>query len=121
MAVYEPDSSATAVILCKLTDISYKWGIESFRLVSEYEVKIKVLKPEGTSYADVIIPYYELPNNAMKENIIGLDASAYNLENGKIVRTKNEERCSVQGACGRKPDEPEILHSAGESRNADRV
>ena len=88
MAVYEPDSSATAVILCKLTDISYKWGIESFRLVSEYKVKIKVLKPEGTSYADVIIPYYELPNNAMKENIIGLDASAYNLENGKIVRTK---------------------------------
>ena len=70
MAVYEPDSSATAVILCKLTDISYKWGIESFRLVSEYKVKIKVLKPEGTSYADVIIPYYELPNNAMKENII---------------------------------------------------
>ena len=113
MAVYEPDSSATAVILCKLTDISYKWGIESFRLVSEYKVKIKVLKPEGTSYADVIIPYYELPNNAMKENIIGLDASAYNLE--------NEERCSFQGACGRKPDEPEILHSAGESRNADRV
>ena len=56
MAVYEPDSSATAVILCKLTDISYKWGIESFRLVSEYKVKIKVLKPEGTSYADVIIP-----------------------------------------------------------------
>ena len=88
MAVYEPDSSATAVILCKLTDVSYKWGIESFRLVSEYKVKIKVLKPEGTSYADVTIPYYELPNNAMKENIIGLDASAYNLENGKIVRTK---------------------------------
>ena len=49
MAVYEPDSSATAVILCKLTDVSYKWGIESFRLVSEYKVKIKVLKPEGTS------------------------------------------------------------------------
>ena len=38
MAVYEPDSSATAVILCKLTDVSYKWGIESFRLVSEYKV-----------------------------------------------------------------------------------
>ena len=55
MAVYEPDSSATAVILCKLTDISYKWGIESFRLVSEYKVKIKVLKQEGTSYEDVII------------------------------------------------------------------
>ena len=46
MAVYEPDSSATAVILCKLTDVSYKWGIDSFRLVSEYKVKIMVLIPE---------------------------------------------------------------------------
>ena len=69
MAVYEPDSSATAVILCKLTDVSYKWGIESFRLVSEYKVKIKVLKPEGTSYADVTIPYYELPNTWKTEKL----------------------------------------------------
>ena len=88
MAVYEPDSSATAVILCKLTDISYIWGIESFRLVSEYKVKIKVLKPEGTSYADVIIPYYELPNNAMKENIIGLDASATTWKTEKLYVPK---------------------------------
>lgn len=88
MTTYAPDSNATAVILCKLTNVSYKWGLESFRLVSEYKVKIKVLKPEGTSYANVTIPYYELANNTMKENIIGLDASAYNMENGKMVRTK---------------------------------
>ena len=108
MAVYEPDSSATAVILCKLTDISYKWGIESFRLVSEYKVKIKVLKPEGTSYADVIIPYYELPNNAMKENIIGLDASAYNLENGKIVRTKMKKDVVFKERVGE--SFPQLIH-----------
>jgi len=88
MTTYAPDSNATALILCKLTNVSYKWGLESFRLVSEYKVKIKVLKPEGTSYANVTIPYYDLPNNTMRENIIGLDASAYNMENGKMVRTK---------------------------------
>ena len=88
MTTYAPDSNATAVILCKLTNVSYKWGIESFRLSYEYKVKIKILKPEGTSYANVTIPYYELQNNTMKENIIGLDASAYNMENGKMVRTK---------------------------------
>ena len=88
MTTYAPDSNATAVILCKLTNVSYKWGLESFRLVSEYKVKIKVLKPEGTSYANVTIPYYDLPNNTMRENIIGLDASAYYMENGKMVRTK---------------------------------
>lgn len=88
MTTYAPDSNATAVVLCKLTNVSYKWGIESFRLSYEYKVKIKILKPEGTSYANVTIPYYELQNNTMKENIIGLNASAYNMENGKMVRTK---------------------------------
>lgn len=83
MTTYAPDSNATAVVLCKLTNVSYKWGIESFRLFYEYKVKIKILKPEGTSYANVTIPYYELQNNTMKENIIGLNASAYNMENGK--------------------------------------
>nr|WP_320976461.1 hypothetical protein [Bacteroides intestinalis] len=38
MTTYAPDSNATAVILCKLTNVSYKWGLESFRLVSEYKV-----------------------------------------------------------------------------------
>lgn len=88
MTTYAPDSNATAVILCKLTDVSYEWGIESFKLVYKHKVKIKVLKPEGTSYANVTIPYYELQNNSMKESIIGLEANAYNLENGKMVRTK---------------------------------
>ena len=56
MAVYEPDSSATAVILCKLTDISYKWGIESFRLVSEYKLKLRYNNPEGTTNPIGTIP-----------------------------------------------------------------
>lgn len=85
---YAPDSKATAVILGKLTMSATNGDLKASCLVSEYKVKIKVLKPEGTSYANVTIPYYELANNTMKENIIGLDASAYNMENGKMVRTK---------------------------------
>lgn len=88
MTTYAPDSTAAAVILCKLTNVSYKWRLENFRLVSEHKIKIKILKPEGVSYANVTIPYYDLSNNTMKESIIGLDASAYNMENGRMVRTR---------------------------------
>lgn len=43
--------------------------------------------------------------NAMKENIIGLDASAYNLENGKIVRTKMKKDVVFKERDGRKPND----------------
>lgn len=89
MTTYVPDSSATAVILYKQTSANYIWGIEDFRLVYRYKVRIKILKPEGTSYANITIPYYEPKNNSQrKESILQLDADAYNLENGKVVRTK---------------------------------
>lgn len=88
MTTYAPDSSASAVILCKLTNVSYNWATKGFRLVSDYKVKIKVLKPEGTSYANVTIPYYDQQANIMKERVMSLEVNAYNMENGKVVRTK---------------------------------
>lgn len=89
MTTYAPDSSATAVYLYKQTSASYNWGIEDFRLIYRYKVRIKILKPEGTSYANITIPYYEPKNNSIRrETIQQLDADAYNLENGKVVRTK---------------------------------
>lgn len=89
MTTYAPDSSATAVFLYKQTSAGYNWGIEDFRLTYRYKVRIKILKPEGTSYANITIPYYEPKNNSSrKETILQLNADAYNLENGKVVRTK---------------------------------
>ncbi len=90
MTIYAPDTAATAVVLYTRNNARYDLLNNDFRLVYTYEVKIKVLKSEGTSYADIIIPYYskEKAGGTMKENITQLDASAYNLEDGKIVRTK---------------------------------
>ena len=89
MDTYTPDTAATAVVLYSKTTARYDLAYNDFRLVYTYETKIKVLKSEGTSYADIIIPYYSNEKSGgMKENITQLDASAYNLENGKIVRTK---------------------------------
>ncbi len=90
MTTYAPDTSAVAVVLYKTCDVRYEYMSNGFRLNYEHEVKIKVLKSEGTTYADVSIPYYEPEsgNGTMKVVVIGLDASAYNMEGGKMVREK---------------------------------
>lgn len=89
MTTYAPDTTAAAVVLCKRTDAFYDFVAGDFRITYSYETKIKVLKPEGTSYADVTIPYYDNESrSSMKETVTSIDAVAYNIENGKTVRTK---------------------------------
>lgn len=89
MTTYTPDTAATAVVLYSKTTARYDLIHNEFRLVYNYETKIKVLKSEGTSYADISIPYYSNEKSgSIKETISQIDASAYNLEGGKMVRTK---------------------------------
>lgn len=89
MTTYAPDTAAVAAVLCKKADAFYDIVAGDFRITYTYETKIKILKPEGTSYADVAISYYDNENSAsMKEVVSSIDAYAYNLENGKMVRTK---------------------------------
>ena len=89
MTTYAPDTTATAVVLCKKTGAFYDFVADDFRLNYSYETKIKILKPEGTSFADICIPYYENENrSSMKETVSQIDAFAYNIENGKTIRTK---------------------------------
>lgn len=89
MTTYAPDSSAEAVVLYKQTTVDYDYIAESFRITYSYKTRIKILKDEGTSYANVTIPYYEKKGNRTeKEAISSLSACAYNIEEGKMVRTK---------------------------------
>lgn len=91
MTTYAPDTSATAVVLYSKCEVRYDLLANNFRILYNYEVKIKVLKSEGASYADIRIPYYSNESNAvitLKESISQLDASAYNMEGGETVRTK---------------------------------
>jgi transglutaminase-like putative cysteine protease len=92
MTTYAPDSSAAAVVLCRQAVVSYIWGADDFRLLYEYKVKVKILKPEGVSHADIVLPYYDKKGGSReREAIANLSASAYNLENGKIIRTKMKD------------------------------
>lgn len=84
MTTYAPDTSAAAVILADFGEarISPFQG----KMLFERHTRIKILKPEGTSWADVEVMLYH--NGSADENITNLKAVTYNLENGKIVKTE---------------------------------
>ena len=88
MTTYTTDSSAAAVVLCRLTDVSYTLQETGFVVDYQEKVRIKVLKPEGARYADVVIPYYYNEKEEYEaESIEDLKATAYNLDGSKTVRT----------------------------------
>ena len=91
MKVYSKDTSATAVMLYDNGYSSYDYTTGSgFQIKTSYKKKIKILKQEGIDRASISIPYF-FYNNGNKETIDGLEVTAYNLENGKIVKTKLEK------------------------------
>lgn len=58
MTTYEADPQADAVVLCRLTNVEFTIQQNGY-LVDYYEkIRIKVLKPDGTRYAQFTIPYY---------------------------------------------------------------
>lgn len=88
MNSYPLDTTATAVILSKVGDARFIYNdLYGFQFENQLTMKIKILKPEGLKYCQHIISYYE-QNNQSKEAIIGLSGTTYNLENGKITKTK---------------------------------
>lgn len=90
MTVYPKDSAAKAVILYESGDLYYEYMDNDFRICFEYSTRIKVLDADGVSYADVSIPYYTDIRN--KEKVLSIEAVAYNLENGKVVKNKLDKQ-----------------------------
>ncbi|MFV0544697.1 MAG: DUF3857 domain-containing protein [Bacteroides sp.] len=89
MSTYAPDTTASAVVLYSLSNTRYDVIANEFQVAYDYQVKIKILKADGTSYANVIIPYYMNEKSSLvKEVVSGINASSYNMEKGKMVRTK---------------------------------
>ncbi len=73
MSIYSPDSSASAVILC-----NYGY-YDSQNMQFVHQRRIKILKEEGKSFANLSVP------GAEKTNVKG---QTLNMENGKPVITK---------------------------------
>ncbi|WP_321435887.1 DUF3857 domain-containing protein [uncultured Bacteroides sp.] len=92
MTTYQKDTTASAVTLYKNVDVVYAYNQDKFEIEYYYETKIKILKPEGKEYANVTIPYYDNGKpGSSKEFVSRIEAYAYNMENGKIKKTKMEK------------------------------
>ena len=75
MTVYEADPSADAVVLCRLTDVEYTVQENGYLVDYREKFRIKVLKPGGTRYAKVVIPYQV--NMSHGSNLGGLRFSMF--------------------------------------------
>ena len=91
MTEYALDKEADAVVLYHKTDVSYQFTNNDFRVIYRVNTRLKVLKPEGKRVADGQIAYLENETNRTRREIVtGLKATAYNMEDGKLVKTKME-------------------------------
>ena len=89
MTVYEPDPDASAVVLCSLTKTYYEVRNSSFKVITDVKTRIKILKEEGLEYANVTVPYEEMESGRrLREVISGVKATAYNIENGAVTKSK---------------------------------
>ncbi|WP_192822443.1 DUF3857 domain-containing protein [Rufibacter sp. LB8] len=90
MTVYDKDTSAAAVVL-------HDQGETSFLLAHGTQVqfkrvmRIKILKKQGLGEANMEILFHKF-HAKRKETITDLQAFTTNLDNGKIVRTKLEDK-----------------------------
>ena len=83
MKVYDKDSSTSAVIMA---DIGRVEIISPYKLKFYRFKRIKVLNKDGFNFAKFKIVLSKLYNN--KEEIHSLKAVTYNIENGKVVKSK---------------------------------
>ncbi|MFZ6012835.1 MAG: transglutaminase domain-containing protein [Bacteroidota bacterium] len=86
MTIYDKDSSAAAVILADYGEAYLQVTAITVELAFERHTRIKILKKEGLNWADVGVKLYHV--GSTEERLLGLKATTYNLENGKIVETK---------------------------------
>ena len=89
MTSYPEDSTANAVILLEKGETFFVYTEQSgFRYKFDYQVKIKILKPDGIDdIANGSIKYTNI-NASSREEVTGLSGTTYNLEDGKIVKSK---------------------------------
>lgn len=91
LAVYEPDTSAVALMLYRSYDLElvFDGKLDIVQEITVHE-RIKVLKEDGKKYADYSFLYSS--DNDLKESFSGIKVETYNRENGKVVKTKMSKK-----------------------------
>lgn len=93
MKICKLDSTAKAVTIYKNIIANYKYTSKNeFIIEYNYESKIKILKSEGSEYANITVPIYDNgKSDSRKESVSKIEAYSYNLENGEIKKTKMDK------------------------------
>ena len=92
MTTYEPDSEANAVILCRIANARVDYIKDGFKVLYDVKCRIKVLNDEGKEWANVTVPFsYNGHMYGQCELVTKVKATAFNLENGKTVKTKMDD------------------------------
>ena len=79
MTTYADDSSAAAVVLCRLTDVNFTIQQNGYLVDYHEKIRIKILKPEGVRWANMTIPYYKTGKDKNK-----LKVSKFSLMTGDV-------------------------------------
>ena len=91
MTSYSPDPDAEAVVLCSQTEIRYDLVGGSFKATRYEKQRIMILKEEGKRWANGGIVYeYNGHRTGLCEELVKLKGTAFNLVDGKLVKTKME-------------------------------
>lgn len=85
---YPLDSSANAAILYNKGLTRFLYEKSGFSIIHECEFRIKIYKKEGLSWANFKVPYYVGFKSGADDMVVFSNAVTYNLENGKMVKTK---------------------------------
>lgn len=89
MTEYAADKEAKAVVLCHLTSVNYTMNLYNYLVDYQVKKRIKILKDEGKDCANISIPYiYNTKEEYGMESIENFKATAYNLVDGKVVKTR---------------------------------
>lgn len=85
---YPSDSVAEAVYLYRqrTTRYDYKRN-EGFVIINEFHIRAKIYNKEGFEKANFQVGYYK-PDKGSKERIKDIKGYTFNLENGKVVKSK---------------------------------
>lgn len=83
------DNNAKAMVLYSLTDVTYNYVGNTFKIDYTIKKRIKILDQEGTDEANISIVYYDpAQTGGSREMLKSIKATAYNMENGKMIKTK---------------------------------
>lgn len=92
--IYSVDSNANAVVIADIGSTEMKGNTKgNFSLEFTNFRRARILNKNGYDIADVVIPLYT--NGRDEEELFGLKAVTYNLENGKVVETKLDVKSAV--------------------------